>query len=634
MNFQKQGVYKLENNCHKKRLFQGLNILLTLALLLTMLFTVTVPADATDVSASMKESVEEQIRAFADSIDQNNADDAAASALAKHGLTGRGKKLAVEENHALTAALMNSEVIQRTLIATCTQSTTLMKASGETALYLDLNTGWARFSYYFEIYRNPNKTAEKVLKKTHPVEGIPGNAYDNSLTWMAGSIAADMEIKRSAVAADTITYDVEIRFWDRFDFSTSSGDGFKDLISGLGALLFREFDWESNVRFQIQVPNTCTHTTSNYHWTLNTETGMIESDTSGSYSENKTTKFEQETSNDKIQYYYGLDQTVTLVHDKPWAMEMVVTDPQNILLNATGERFDYYPSLMLHSRNYFCVRQYEIIEISETSILAHTYCYGTALRPNFSFVQGYPYRLCLENKIFDDGTNMIYLTVYNQANGVSLPTVALDTFYFTDTIGTVHELRETENDGVSGMDFKINYIGNGTHDYYGHSFGFSANYFDLRIWENGIDGGSGDYFTAEATTPTCTEQGCTTYTCSACGYSYDEYVNALGHIYESTVVPPTIADQGYTLHTCTVCGDSYKDSYTDVLEYVAGDVNGDGEITARDATMAYAIVNGKYDPSDSQTLAADVNGDGEITARDAAMIYAYVNGKLASFPVG
>ncbi len=99
-------------------------------------------------------------------------------------------------------------------------------------------------------------------------------------------------------------------------------------------------------------------------------------------------------------------------------------------------------------------------------------------------------------------------------------------------------------------------------------------------------------------------------------------------------MPPTIADQGYTLHTCTACGDSYKDNYTDVLEYVIGDVNSDGEITARDAAMAYAIVNGKYDPSDSRTLAANVNGDGEITARDAAMIYACVNGKLASFPVG
>ena len=152
-------------------------VLLTLALLAGVVPFSALPTHAADASAGdvvsqtadqseqLQATIEEQIRAFADSIDKKNADDTAAKALAKHGLSGRGKKLSVGKTHALTVALMNSEVIQRTLIATCTQSTSLMKASGETALYLDLHTGWARFSYYFEIFRNPNKTAEEVMKK-------------------------------------------------------------------------------------------------------------------------------------------------------------------------------------------------------------------------------------------------------------------------------------------------------------------------------------------------------------------------------------------------------------------------------------------------------------------------------------
>ena len=535
-------------------------LLLALALVAAPLFGGAGTVRGASVSTDEMEAlIEKQVRAFADSIDKSNADDAATAALANHGLTGRGKKLSVGKSHALTATLMNSEVIQRTLIATCTQSVEYMQSLGETALYLDLHTGWATFGYYYEIYRNPKKNAEEVILKTSLVKGIPGNAYDNSLTWMAGSIAADMEIKRSTVTADTIIYDVKIRFWDRFDFSTSSGDGFKDLISGFGAVLFREFDWESNISFQIQVPNTCTHSTISYHWVLNAETGIIESDISENYTENKTTKFEHETSNGSKRRYYSLDHTVTLAHDKPWKMEMVVTDPKNILLNATGKSHDFYPSLMLHGRTFFCARQYEKIEVSETSILAHTYCYGTALRPNFSFVQGNPYKLSLENKIFDDGTNMIYLTVYNHAGGVSLPTVALDTFYFTDTLGTVHELRETKSTGVSGMDFKINYFGNGANDYYGHSFEFFANSFDLCIWENGKEGGSGDYFTSKVTKPTCTAQGYTTYTCSCCGYSYKaDKVKAKGHSFgDWTVVSAaTCTENGEEQRKCKNCDHS------------------------------------------------------------------------------
>ena len=68
-------------------------------------------------------------------------------------------------------------------------------------------------------------------------------------------------------------------------------------------------------------------------------------------------------------------------------------------------------------------------------------------------------------------------------------------------------------------------------------------------------------------------------------------------------------------------------------EIVYGDLNGDGEVTAVDAAMAYSIVNSNMEPTEEQFAAADVNGDGEVTAVDAAMIYSYVNSNLAKFPV-
>lgn len=108
------------------------------------------------------------------------------------------------------------------------------------------------------------------------------------------------------------------------------------------------------------------------------------------------------------------------------------------------------------------------------------------------------------------------------------------------------------------------------------------------------------------TSPTCTEQGYTTHTCSKCADSYvDTYQDALGHSYgewivirESTetekgerkhtcvrcnleeteemplaehqhqyteeVTEPTCVKQGYTYYYCS-CGESYKDHYKDPL---------------------------------------------------------------------
>ncbi len=65
-------------------------------------------------------------------------------------------------------------------------------------------------------------------------------------------------------------------------------------------------------------------------------------------------------------------------------------------------------------------------------------------------------------------------------------------------------------------------------------------------------------YVTEVTAPTCTEPGYTTYTCTACGYSYvaDE-VAALGHSYEAVVTAPTCTEGGYTTYTCAVCADSY-----------------------------------------------------------------------------
>ena len=72
--------------------------------------------------------------------------------------------------------------------------------------------------------------------------------------------------------------------------------------------------------------------------------------------------------------------------------------------------------------------------------------------------------------------------------------------------------------------------------------------------------------TDAAVAPTCTETGLTEGKhCSVCGYVLiaQQTVDALGHDYGSTVTTPTCTEQGFTTHTCSRCNDSYTDSYVD-----------------------------------------------------------------------
>ena len=88
------------------------------------------------------------------------------------------------------------------------------------------------------------------------------------------------------------------------------------------------------------------------------------------------------------------------------------------------------------------------------------------------------------------------------------------------------------------------------------------------------------------TDPTCTEQGYTTNTCTICANTNTgNYRDPLGHNYvdgectrcgdveehehdyETVVTPPTCTEEGYTTYTCSACGHTYEDDFVDPLEH-------------------------------------------------------------------
>ena len=68
------------------------------------------------------------------------------------------------------------------------------------------------------------------------------------------------------------------------------------------------------------------------------------------------------------------------------------------------------------------------------------------------------------------------------------------------------------------------------------------------------------YYVKSKTSPTCTEKGYTTYTCS-CGDTYDgDFIDALGHDYTSKVIEEATYEHGNLIrYTCQRCGDTYEE---------------------------------------------------------------------------
>lgn len=102
----------------------------------------------------------------------------------------------------------------------------------------------------------------------------------------------------------------------------------------------------------------------------------------------------------------------------------------------------------------------------------------------------------------------------------------------------------------------------------------------------------------EVTGSTCTGEGLIEYRCVRCGYHRLEgdaaaghvpgeaatcttpqlctkcgavIVNALGHDYQEEITTPTCTEMGYTTNTCSRCGDTYKGDYTDAAGHKPGD---------------------------------------------------------------
>ena len=124
---------------------------------------------------------------------------------------------------------------------------------------------------------------------------------------------------------------------------------------------------------------------------------------------------------------------------------------------------------------------------------------------------------------------------------------------------------------------------------------------------------------------TCSETGKTDGTiCSVCSAVIvaQKTIAKLDHNYgEWTLVKePTVTEEGSEERVCSVC-DKKETRSVEKLSFIAGDVNGDGKITAADARIILRI-SAKLESAENYNLPLevfDMNKDGDLTAADARL---------------
>ncbi len=602
-----------------------------------------------DSDNSLENTIREQVEAYAKSIDQPNANGKAADKLAAHGIKGGGKKLSANKSHPLTATLMNSGLAKDRFTDVLTAMVEMMYKINVKTVYGAGSFVWHSGEKSFNMYLDHEKTPEinNFVRNAGFYSDVPKNklnSYDESLVWMGGVVGSDVTMKLSKVNKNTAVYKVDVRMYDRFDFSAENESTLGSLLGIIGLLLFEPFDWESKVSFQIEVPFSynCAHGDSNYFWRYDPERLMFESVSENGFAANNTEKNKFTGKNGAVSYYHGIERSARLLHNKPWVMEITAKNPGNFVLSPFEKSDGRFESFGFYGKDYFYFQRNERIFYSvdhferletdgDLAIISDQY--GIKLSDSFVFSTDATYKITVENKILEDGTNMPHISVSDiDKDEIMIESVPMSNRYRSSENGSAvykFNFRESGNNYLSGKDFIINYLGS-------QVYRFSADDFEIKIWENGKDSEPENYFKKGKTTkPTCTEKGYTTYTCSLCGYSKkDNYKDAPGHSLGEweTVTAPTAENPGEEQRKCKNC-DHSESRVIPALGYTLSDVNLDGSVDVMDTYFIRLIVAKLVEPTGKQIEMGDVDLDGKITAIDANIIRKYVIGIIKELPV-
>ena len=552
-------------------------VFLLLAIFLSLAIPVNAAGSAQDLRRQIRDKAATLILNYANSGKLSNSPVAALDAFLYHSMFRGGQKMTVKESDHIVSAAFHSNMFQEALTEAITDAIVTSQELNLDQIFLTGSVNWHTFldNYSFTAYLAEKKVAQKRLgtlassKQIYGDAQYPGlqNNSDTIMQIIAGSLHVELLVTRSSVKESSVVYNLQMKFYDDFSFDSTYESAEKKgydatidkLLVGMGGFfgkfLLNDFYWEFSKDFQIEVPYSCDHSNGNYSWVLNTDGTDLTNITTDGFLPNGTQRQTYTNSNTgENSYYYQLNEPVYLYHNQPWTVEYDAYKIKSFALSPT-ESAASLPYLYQYSRYHTWAVDYDYFPKDAQTGTQSTYTnhyYGARIQDQFKYYSSHTYTYTLQNIVNADGSNMIWVSVYDNDLGETvLAPTPMDDYYRRHKGESSSTLISEENNWVSGQDFIINYIGT-------KSYRISSGSFSLRIWESGKGVSEISAFVSQSKSPTCTADGGAVHTCQKCGYSYGQVLPATGHsfgTYTSDGNASCDAD-GTKTAKCIVCGAS------------------------------------------------------------------------------
>ena len=531
----------------------------------------------------IEDLVTQQYDAFAKSLNPQGASEAALRLL-KHSIKGGGT-LNLTAKDKFSAGLLNSGLFRTSFIHAASVAIRRMVNFDETTCFMRGGANWydKDYYYYYSAYlddESGNESDDKTVSPDIVARGsykTPINTYDEGMMLVVGDASTKFIFRKTAATRDSLTFTATIKVYDKFDFTgadySGSDKGLAETITWIGRFLalgvLRTFSWSVNAEVQITVPNPCVHQTCDYRWEFDGAADLA-SVTAAPYTANPLTKKGGTFVNGLFsKTYYATARAIALHPDQPWSIEWVSKGTGRIVL-AEDSSLWWGGDFLRKTSSYLHFGEYILLNETDEDETLTQYGINTDAAGINSKLQ---HTYLLENRVEDNGSNMVYLTIDGEEIG------PMNQYYH----GTTSQ--GTTSNWLSGKVLRFFYIGKASYPLQNEAIDY------LQISEGGENKAPYDLCRVSVKQPTCAEKGKTTYSCFRCGATFSESIPTLEH--NAATVPgtlPTCTETGlsegskcnscgkvlveqavieplghsFEDHICTVCGDR---------KYIPGDVD-------------------------------------------------------------
>ncbi|MBQ2997322.1 MAG: hypothetical protein IJE22_08855 [Oscillibacter sp.] len=481
------------------------------------LITSAAAADLTrqEAEAGIRENVSAMVQSYAAAVYQPNAASEAFDDFFIHGFWGGGKTMAVNERSPIIASLFNACVMQEALVEGISRGIARMQELQQDTLYLNGGPGWHNYGYSYSYfgYLAEEKDLTRSINTIVSAKDLYGDSLytgprtgnDEVMELLVGGLEGGILLRLQEVKGDTAFYTVEFRIGDIFDFDGDykkiSDKGYNvgrdKLLNNLGFLLtlfgLDKFDWSFTKILTVEVPYRTAVEGGNYRWVYDSDDLTLHSDGENGFLFNEATGTAYENAEGNVtKHYFQLDRPVVLRHDRPWVVQYDQMPYRSFVLAPAVNSNTCLPLLYQNGKSYtwfYAYDRHNLTAEEEAAGITSSYdshYVGAEILGRFKYSSKRLYTYQLENIIAEDGSNMIWLSVFDHTLGrrVFGPT-ALDTHWRKSKGETDHTLVGTGSTMVSGENIIINYIGNKSVRITDPTTAPVT--LDLRIYTNGTD---------------------------------------------------------------------------------------------------------------------------------------------------